>query len=199
MNNNGRKIPSNFENPIDNILIKLCDININTFQKCNITPNMVTIFRFFLSIGVFYKLFYTCEIAFPIIGSAICYFLDCMDGHLARSTNQITILGDYLDHAADLFFVIMFSIYMITKQYDYKEEIIIFMAILGYMSCVHLSLQQKNYAKLNSIENRDELLDSLDMIHNYEARDIIWSRYFGFGTLIFCMLFVIYFIQTQCH
>jgi hypothetical protein len=204
-NINGRKIPLNFENPLDNYIISFCDYFINFCLKYKITPNIVTITRIFLSFYIIYLLYFTTYIYFPIIGITIFYFMDCLDGHLARLTDQVTVLGDYLDHNADLFFYINFLIYIFYKTYIYKFYIIISFVILSYLALVHLSLQQKNYKLIiydnlnkdlikNNIEDF-EILDKLKYLHNFEPNNIKWSKYFGTGTLYTSMLFIVYLIK----
>ena len=223
--NGGRKIPHKFENPIDNEILNLCDSIIGTCQKYNITPNMVTVTRIIISLFILYSLFYTCNIYQPIIGSIIFYIMDCLDGHLARSTNQVTLLGDYLDHYADLFYFLFISTYILLKTYNKKIYIIIGFSLLTYGALVHLGLQQKNYKiiaernkikliderneinKIKSItkkilyeidEIEDELLDDLNYLHNLSPDNIKWTRYFGTGTLYTVILIIIYYIQSNC-
>ncbi len=220
--NGGRKIPPEFENPIDDKILDLCDSMISTCQKYNVTPNLVTITRIIISLFIFHSLFFTCNIFEPIIGSVIFYIMDCLDGHLARSTNQVTVLGDYLDHYADIFYYLFILAYILLKTYNNKTYIIIGFGLLTYGALVHLGLQQKNYkiiAKRNNIkpeqetnkavkitkkilheidEMEDELLDDLNCLHNLSAESIRWTRYFGTGTLYTAILIIIYYIQSNC-
>jgi phosphatidylglycerophosphate synthase len=206
-NINGRKIPSNFENPFDNIIIMWCDYFINFCIKYKITPNIITIARIFLSFYIYYILYYTVYVNIPIFGIGIFYFMDCLDGHLARISDQVTVLGDYLDHNADLFFYINFLIYMLYRNYLYKCYILFLFFILTYLSLVHLSLQQYNYKiiiydNLNISEknkifiNDCESLDILKFLHNFKPSNIKWSRYFGTGTLYLNILFIVYWINN---
>lgn len=195
---NGRKIPSNIENPIDNIIINNCDKLINFCIKNNITPNMVTWSRIFILVIIVYYLFYTCKYIEPIILIICFYFLDCLDGHLARSTNQVTIFGDYLDHIADCSFLIIILYYIYKKQFNNKRNLIIILFILTIMAFIHLGLQQKNYKE----NNNDELLDLFNCFHNLNKEDIKWTRYFGTGTLYLYIIFLIYYINQDlitCH
>lgn len=211
--NKGRKIPHTFENPIDNQLLKLCDKLVLYCQKLDITPNSITIFRIIMSIYIFYYMFYTCNKFIPIVGTILFYFLDCMDGHLARSTNQVTVLGDYLDHYADIIFNILIFIFMFIKNYPYKYFIIICFCLLVYMCLIHLGLQQKNYNNiknvnkptnnitqiLDNIENiEEELLDKLNCLHIFEPENISWTKYFGCGTLYIVMILIIFWINYNC-
>ena len=197
---NGRKIPSNIENPFDIILISLCDKLIDYCYTLKITPNHVTIFRIFLSIFIFNDLFNTSNIIFPVFGTLIFYFLDCLDGHLARSTDQVTVLGDYLDHIADVSFLIIVAIYILIKKFPGKKIICIVLIILLYLMFVHMGLQQKNYKIIKEKESgcsfdHVETLDSLNRLHNFGPEHICWSRFFGCGTLILSVCFTIFWIQ----
>lgn len=191
---NGRKIPTKFENPLDNKIIDLCDSLVDTCYQNNITPNLITIIRIIISFFTIYYLFFTCNSIIPIFGTAVFYFMDCLDGHLARSTDQVTVFGDYLDHFADLFYYFSILIFMIIKKYNYKFFIVSGFLMLSYSSFVHLGLQQKNY----EIKSNDELLDKLNCLHNLESNNITWTRYFGTGTLYVTILFIIYYIQLFC-
>ena len=221
----GRKIHSHVENPIDDQLIHLSEQCIDICRDCNITPNHITIFRFIVSIFVFYSLYNSCDILFPMFGFGLCYFLDCLDGHLARTTKQVTVLGDYLDHIADLFVAVMFVIYIFYKKYELKQEIILLFFIMSYFTLVHLSLQQKTYyenehseatlseksedflenehseatlSEKSAIQNEPELLDHFHKIHNFDPENITWTRFFGLGTLNTFMMLLIYWIQSHC-
>jgi phosphatidylglycerophosphate synthase len=191
---NGRKILSKFENPLDNKIIDLCDSLVDTCYQNNITPNLITIIRIIISFFTIYYLFFTCNSIIPIFGTAVFYFMDCLDGHLARSTDQVTVFGDYLDHFADLFYYFSILIFMIIKKYNYKFFIVSGFLMLSYSSFVHLGLQQKNY----EIKSNDELLDKLNCLHNLESNNITWTRYFGTGTLYVTILFIIYYVQLFC-
>ena len=192
--NNGRKITSKLENPIDDKIIELCDSLVETCYKNNITPNLITMIRIIISFFTLYNLFFTCDYIIPIFGTIIFYFMDCLDGHLARSTDQVTIFGDYLDHYADMFYYLLILIFMIFKKYNYKLVIITGFLLLSYSSFVHLGLQQKNY----KIKNNEELLDKLNCLHDLEPNNISWTRYFGTGTLYTTILIIIYYIQSFC-
>ena len=199
---NGRKIPPKFENPIDDMIIDFCDTLVYTCYDNNITPNIITIVRILISFFVLYYLFFTCNIFIPIFGSAVFYIMDCLDGHIARSTDQVTVFGDYLDHFADMFYYILILLFIIIKNYDNKIYVIASFLLLTYGSFVHLGLQQKNYKniqiKSEIDKTEEELLDKLNCLHNLDANNIKWTKYFGTGTLYLSILFIIYYIQLTC-
>lgn len=198
---NGKKISSNMDNPFDIILIKLCNKLINFCYNNNITPNSITIFRLILLFFIIYYLFNTTNTQYIIIGILIFYFLDCLDGHLARSTNQVTILGDYLDHGTDFLFIIVIFIFVLIKKYPLKLQIILILIILFYLMIIHIGLQQKNYKinkkkelGLNYVEHF-ETLDNLNNLHTLESYHILWTKYFGCGTIILYICLIIIWIK----
>jgi phosphatidylglycerophosphate synthase len=199
---NGRKIPSKFENPIDDIIIDFCDKLVEPCYKNNITPNTITIIRIILSFFVIYYLFFTCNIFIPVLGSGVFYIMDCLDGHVARSTDQVTVFGDYLDHFADIFYYLSIFLFIIIKKYNNKFFIFTSFLLLSYGAFVHLGLQQKNYKnpKIKSEIDRsdEELLNKLNCLHNLEPKNITWTRFFGCGTLYLFILYIIYYVQSIC-
>ena len=199
---NGRKIPSCSENPFDIVLIDLCDELIDFCDTLSITPNMITIFRIILALFIFSDLFKSNNILFPVIGTLIFYFLDCLDGHLARLTDQVTILGDFLDHGADISFIIITSIFIIINKFPGKKIIGGILIILLYLMLVHMSLQQINYKILKKKElgcdfEQFETLNYLSCLHNLDASDICYTRFFGCGTLILSICFTLFWIQLN--
>jgi phosphatidylglycerophosphate synthase len=192
MLSSGRKIPSYLDNPIDNILLDICDVFVPMCKKFRITPNAVTIFRMFVGIYAVYSFSYTNSRVSSIAGNILFYFLDCLDGHLARATNSVTRLGDYLDHSTDVMFSIGLVCTFLKKQYPYKPGIIAFLLGLVYLSIVHIGLQQNHYKKTYT-----ETLDIFSKFHCLNNSNIKWTRYFGSGTLTSVVVSLIYFIQSH--
>jgi hypothetical protein len=211
----GRKIPPEYENPLDDILLDLCDDSINFCIDNKITPNAITLFRIVLGAFIIYHFNYSCDIYIPVVGTLLFYWLDCLDGHLARATDQVTVIGDYLDHGADAFFFIGMIISILYKKYTYKTYIFIIIIIFGLLLNLHIGLQQKHYNALNQeirqennltnsnnkkiiIDDIDnELLDNINRFHNFDKTNIKWTKYFGSGTFVIILSIIIYFIQTH--
>ena len=192
-----RKISSDFENPIDDKILNVCDYFIEPLKKYKITPNQITITRIIMSFYILDKFLFNCDIIIPMVGTILFYFFDCLDGHFARGTNQVTILGDYLDHFGDIFYDLVLIYGFIIKNFMYKNEIGTIMTILYYLSFVHLGLQQKIYAKLRNKKNNNELLDLLNYLHPFTEKNIYMTKYFGTGSLTLFKIIVIYWIQIN--
>ena len=194
--NNGRKINSHIENPIDDYLIGICDKTINICIKYNISPNMITLFRAFLLIFIYNYLFNTNKKLEPIILIIIFYFLDCLDGHLARTTDKVTKIGDILDHSADFIFLLIITYFIYIKNFSNKKLISIFYIVFLYLGLIHMGVQQLNYSD-NNPDKKYEYIDNLNYFHFFNKNDIKWTRYVGCGSFILITLFIIYYIQTN--
>lgn len=183
---NGRKINSDLENPIDNIFIKICYLITPIIYKLKITPNMITIFRLlFILYQIIQLKLKKISIEQFIIYYIFYYFLDCLDGYLARQYNMITKLGDYLDHITDnLVFIIIFILFLYPRL-ELKGYLVlfIFLILLSY----HLGCQELYYN-----------IDSNDILSNFKQfcrskDDIYFSKYFGCGTYNLVFLMILYY------
>jgi phosphatidylglycerophosphate synthase len=185
----GRKLPAQVDNPIDNQLLRACDHLVPVAHARGVTPNHVTFARMALGVGFLYLLFYTNAVAVPVLGILLFYFLDCLDGHLARSTDQVTELGDHLDHIADMTFFGVLLYYLYAVDYPYKKLVGAALILVLYLSCVHMGLQQKVYnlrkdqTSARAQVEQTELLNRLNLIHPFDEHEIRWTRFFGMGTL----------------
>lgn len=195
----GRKLPAQVDNPVDNQLLRVCDRLVPIVHAHRVTPNHVTIARMLLGLVFLYLLFYTNAVVAPVLGILLFYFLDCLDGHLARSTDQVTELGDHLDHIADMTFFGALLYYLYAVDYPYKKLIGAVLILVLYLSCVHMGLQQKVYnlrkdpTSARAHVEQTELLNRLNVIHPFDEHEIRWTRYFGMGTLaVVVMLAVLY-------
>ena len=112
-----RKINSNYENPLDNILINIADNLCPIAYNYKFTPNILTtISLIFCGISALLLLnsYYFIAALFFLIS----YYFDCMDGHFARKYNMVTKFGDYYDHVADItkILLILYIFYIIDSK-----------------------------------------------------------------------------------
>lgn len=189
-----RKIPSSYENPLDDLFLDLCELACPFFSSFNFTPNDITTFSLMfgiISVVCLYK-GYVLNFALTFF---ISYFFDCLDGHYARKYNLTTEFGDYYDHVKDAFILILlvcviFHRYRHCSSKNLKIASIIFIIFL-FLTFMHLGCQEKVY-----LGNSDTLggLKYLCMSNEH----IKWSRYFGAGTFnIIFVLLIIYMEQYQ--
>lgn len=186
-----RKIPSIFENPIDNLLIDLAEILSKFHRQLDLTPNILTTFSLILSIlaGIFLYLNYHILAAFLYLAS---YFYDCMDGYFARKYNMATTFGCYYDHIADvskiLFLCLIFYIKNAVKFFTILPIIIIFFIL----TVVHLGCQELSTPTILRSKSL-EITTIACPNQKYPESVLPYTRFFGTGTFT---LLIIYFILT---
>ena len=175
-----RKIDAEFENPVDNILINLCEYISPLLKKYNFTPNMLTTIGLFfglLSLRLLYKNYYVLAVIFFWIS----YFFDCLDGHFARKYNMCTEFGDYYDHIRDLVVTSGVMILIFSKlksscdKLSYLVVLVFFMVLLGS----HIGCQQLK----SNFKSNDQCLDIFKNMCKHESL-IGYTRFFGCATFI---------------
>ena len=136
-----RKIEREHENPIDDIIILICEKTQYIFHDIGFNPNGITtlslLFGIMSSIQILNKNFIFAGILY-----FISYFFDCMDGNMARTYNQVTVFGDYYDHISDIIKIVLIltSLYIVDSKKIIK--IFPFILILSLLSFYHLSCQE---------------------------------------------------------
>ncbi len=191
-----RKIPCEFECPFDNYVLDLADRTAPYVYLMGITPNIITTLSNIATIIVVILLF-KAKWYWAAFFLLIAYFFDCLDGHLARSYNMVTVFGDYYDHISDTLKVIavVTSLYLINKEKFYKVLPIIVVLLL--LSFVHLGCQELYYGKDNSptIYFTKSLCPIPSNFTKEELESTISrTRLFGVGTFwLFLILVIIYY------
>ncbi len=187
-----RKIERENENPIDNILIYLCDIMSEPAHQLGLTPNMITTLSLLFGLVTVYAL-YRRKYAIACILWIISYFFDCLDGFVARKYKQYSKFGDWYDHTSDVFKVtaILYVLYRISSVKFWR--IIWILVFFGILMLSFFGCQEKLYDK----DESESLAMSKYLCPNCYFKDIPstlqYMKYFGCGTLtmvlILCFLY----------
>jgi phosphatidylglycerophosphate synthase len=186
--NNGLKIPAKFENPIDNVLIYICD-NLNTiFYKLNFTPNIITTLSLVITlIGIWciYNTHYRIGAILIFIG----YFFDCADGNYARKYNMVSKFGDYYDHISDIFKIILLAIIIYNLKIKKKTKIILLVISLLFilLLTIHMGCQEKYYNSPSSLDPIKPLC--------LKKEHITYTRYGGCGTFFVVLCVYLFFLK----
>lgn len=190
MNQTGKKIPDEYENPFDIYVIKLAElININVFRPLRFTPNILTTLSLICGLTsgwLMYKHVYFLSSIMYLLS----YLLDCCDGNYARMFNMTSYFGDIYDHVSDIVKIIPILLLIWFNNKIKKIIKIIFfciLTILFLLANIHLGCQEKLYNKDDS-----KSLASLKYLcpKNF-LKFIKISRYFGVGTLtLYIILFI---------
>lgn len=183
-----RKIPSSYDNPIDNIIINLCEYSSEIFKNLGLTPNILTTISLLLAIFSIILFYYDYYILSAIV-FFISYIFDCCDGHYARKYNMVTKFGCYYDHMSDTLKYILFGIVMFYKS---KTRFFIILPIFLALFC--LSLIHTGCMEIYT----DQSIQSQSLYYfqsfcptNPEIA-LNYTKFFGFGTFnIIFLLFII--------
>lgn len=192
MNENGRKIPPNIENPIDNVLISLVSSTTPFLYKWGITPNTITslslitgLLATFLVLKHYYK-----TAALLIL---IAYTLDCLDGNLARKYNLVTTFGDIFDHVSDLtkFTSLCYVLYIDqTIPCQFKITMFVVLGILSFCMLVHFGCQERMYNK----QSKDSLSPLEPLCFIDPKSTIHVTKYVGSGTFYMTLCLFVFII-----
>jgi phosphatidylglycerophosphate synthase len=188
-----RKIKKEDENFVDDILIDLCEYVSEFVYNIGLTPNMITTLSLVFGVlagYLLYKKMYYISCVFWMIS----YFLDCLDGYIARKYNQTSKFGDYYDHISDIIkvSVVLYVLYKLNIKKFYNVSIVL--GIFGLFMVCHLGCQEKQYGKNDS----HSLSLSKMLCPNIYFKDISSTlqitKCFGCGTfnLIIILCFIYY-------
>jgi phosphatidylglycerophosphate synthase len=188
------KLAYEHECPFDVLVLTFVDTHLDIYYKLGLTPNMITTISIIFGILAAYLIM---QDNFFLAGLCIliAYYLDCVDGKLARKYNMITKFGDYYDHFGDAFKFIIVICALFNSSVAINLTHLLFIAILfglACMVCVHLGYQERIYDNNNKSETSSFSLFKLFTIFDSNPKNTIrYTRYFGCGTLILSFILII--------
>lgn len=194
-----KKIPSEMDNPIDNILIEICEFLCPYFYKTGHNPNMITTYSLIFGLLAVYCIYKHYAAGF-VICYILSYFFDCLDGHYARKYNMTTRAGDLYDHIKDtvVFVLIIVAIYIIYGKAITFPYLLVVGAVL-FLCAAHLGCQQKQKLQevVDSQKAETELLDNCKVLCNNKDM-IYYTRWVGMGTMNLVLIILFILLDRQC-
>jgi len=187
-----RKLPKIYENMFDNLLLDLAENTTEIFKKLSFSPNDITTLSnisCLISVYFIFKRKFICSCIFFMLA----YFFDCLDGHYARKYKMVSKFGDLYDHVSDIFkfSLILYSLYSINDKTFFK--ILPVIIILLILSFTHLGCQEIYYNK-NESHSLNITKSFCNCINtNGIEKTILFTKYFGTGTLFLFMTLIICF------
>ena len=184
-----RKIPPEFENPIDNFMVVIADQLNPFFKRTGHTPNLLTTYSLVFGLVSIYFA-YQNHIGIFLILFTVSYFFDCADGNFARAYKMTSRFGDIYDHTKDL--VVLASLSFVIC-YKYGKCItrynVLFIFVMMLLAGSFMGCQQRFYK-----QEETELLDHYKALcPNREW--ISFLRYFGPGTFVFVLAFLLVYLH----
>ena len=188
------KLSDDIDCPIDVQLYKFINTHLHVYYNIGFTPNMVTTFSILFGLLAAQQILRK-NYKFAAVMILISYYLDCVDGKLARQYNMVTHFGDLYDHIGDItkiiaIFVALFA--SVKKMTDSKWTYLSIFIVLTMIQFIHLGYQETIYDK-----NEESVI--LNMWRKMVAFDsnpeetIHYTKYFGCGTWYLCFALLIIF------
>lgn len=192
-----RKILSEQENPIDDILITLSEKTFPFFKSLGFTANDITTLSLIFGIISIYAL-YKDQLVLFALTYLLSYFFDIADGGYARKYNITSTFGCYYDHIKDLLVNVLVIAVLLKKHWENKRNVIIFVlyiTIFGFMMTLNLGCQENIYDE-NEKNNESPCLSIFrKMCKNDPKNTIKFTRFFGCGTYVFLFIILVVYLN----
>lgn len=182
------KLHQDDENPVDKWILKGCSALLPIFKALNFTPNGITTLSNIFSLLGIVSFNANNPLQFYIF-IWIGYFLDCMDGHYARTYNMTSVFGDYYDHVSDIALIFLFGYFAYKKFghlfsiYSFKSQLFLISSlVILFLMGKHIGCQEATHHELLiEDEHKSHSLSPLKMLCTNKD-DIKWTKYFGIGS-----------------
>ena len=203
-----RKIPKEYENPFDNLLIILSDKLSPLFKAIGLSPNDITSLSLVTGLGSAFSI-YKRQYSLAATLYVISYFFDCMAGHYARKYNMTTKFGDIYDHVKDILVVIAMVVAFLLRTVPSLAESIVVLSLIAISTVlltIHIGCQEVLYEENDEKDNEDDNKDdkngvlsmtksmwSVDNAHKY----IKYTRFFGTGSFTLLIAAILTYFQIK--
>lgn len=192
------KIHESLEDPISQAFYEISDTISPYLCKIGIKPNQITALRFLSMTSLFIYCFKNKLYKIASVIFLIAYFCDCLDGHMSRRYNLDTKFGDYFDHIADVF-TMLITFYFIFTYIDKKYTVIlVVILVLLVLSMIQMGCQERylDIMKINRDSDSISLIKCLcpkNIISNKKIENVMeFTRLFGVGTFIVVITIIIW-------
>lgn len=181
------KMHDSLEDPVSHFFYDISDIISPYLCKLGITPNQITTVRFILIIGVFTYCFKNKMYNCAAMSYIVAYFMDCLDGHMARKYNMGTEFGDYYDHIADIISEFLVLYYILNDLNDEFKWVMIIILLSLVISLVQNACEER-YLQYMDIDTYSKSLSPISclcpesLVSDDDLESFMeYSRLFGVG------------------
>lgn len=190
------KLLDEYECPFDIYMFKFINMHLDMYYKLGFTPNMVTTLSIIFGLLAAYEIIYG-NFIFAAFLVLVSYYLDCVDGKLARKYNMVSQLGDYYDHFGDLFkyILIIYALIKSNKKTKINERqwfFILILIILTVAQAIHMGYQESLYNN----KSESSYLNILRKIVSFDKtpeKTIQYTKHMGCGSWNVCFAILIIF------
>jgi len=182
------KIQASQENPIDRVIVQICEGVSDSFYVTNHSPNILTTYSLIAGIVAIFGVLNGSSVQFTA-GVVVSYFFDCLDGYFARKYGMVSEFGDYYDHVKDAVVVFLLKTALFYRYPNQTKWAIPLFSVMMYLMAMHIGCQQ------HFVEGKGS--ETIDMYMTLcPKRDLIYlTRFFGSGT--YYLFLIMYFNYTM--
>jgi len=189
----GRKLPCEYENPIDDVALNISEVISPYFNKMNYTANGITTLSLIFAVVALYYLYHHNVLLFTIY-FAISYLFDNTDGYYARRYGMVSENGDKYDHFKDLL-IGLSLIYIAYSRYNITSHpvLLLVLCVLFVLGIMFMGCQEK----LVSSANKSNTLSIFSIASPSETNCnsyVRFLRYFGPGTLVLVIILTMWYL-----
>jgi hypothetical protein len=183
------KLPDNIDNPIDVLIFKIIDPQLEMYHAFGFTPNMITTLSLLTGLYASYLVTQKKYIE-ASISLVFSYYFDCVDGKMARKYNMVTKFGDYYDHISDLTKILLLLFVLYKDDSNKFKKILLIIIPLTFLSSYHIGCQQTLYPEESQESPTLDIFKSNPESCNKHVNK---TKYFGFGTFYIAFALIIMF------
>lgn len=182
-----RKVPPQYENPVDNIFIDAASqVGPMLHETFGVVPNTVTLAAMVTGCLAAWHI-YAGQFALGVLWLLVSYFLDCVDGNMARRYNLVSDFGDKFDHISDVTKILLVFLAVLYTPHASSMSKVVFAIVSG--GCLALALPQLGCQENLYSPQRytgDAFLSPVRALcpHHDPRRAMAFTRYFGLGTFV---------------
>ena len=188
------KLSNEYECPVDIYLYKFINTHLSFYYELGMTPNMITTLSILFGLITAYQIIHN-NFGYATIAIILSYYLDSVDGKLARQYNMVTQFGDLYDHLGDYckIVIIMYALFKTSNNLTITKVLWFNIVILvGMLQCIHLGYQESIYNKSNESPFLN-MICSIVSIDKNPRNTIQYTKYFGCGMWYLCFAVLIFF------
>lgn len=180
-----------FQDPISILMYQGCQF---ITERVVVHPNMITTLRLLIMIGLTIGVYHY---KYPVVMAMlfqVCWFLDHLDGEMARQHKLITEFGDTYDHIVDMVYAVPLLTIIIMRLYN-KTGFVILMMMGGILTYTGFALNACQEQELhdNKSQYASNYLKSYNSFCPRNQRIKSGLRYFGLSVfMLYISMLIIY-------
>lgn len=193
----GRKIGAEFENPLDDVLMRVCEAMEPGLHALGVTPNMITGASVVFGAAAAWALWEGHVVGFAALYS-LSYFFDVLDGDYARRYDMVTEFGDMFDHINDNARTVTMVAVLLARYRLPGWAWVALAASLVLMGC-QLGCQQLMFQRVRPAHHPAESLDACTCMCPFSdgERGARLTRWVGVGTAQAVFVLLVCFVARR--